>query len=144
MILVNCLLNLFAICLFEEVGVLLKVIERFVAGFVDLPERLLIVVHSLLVFDLCDPVDSRCSFHISVRWFWMALLISRFRVGRLGSLGFDFRVWFLLLMRVRMWSGNGLCFWFILPLGMWCLSARSMAFVRIWFDLWGWFGGAES
>ena len=63
---------------------------------------------------------------------------------RVGSFGFVFLVWFRVSIKVRIWFGRGECLEFILPLGMWCLSADRMAFVRILLAVWGWEGGEAS
>jgi len=48
-----------------------------------------------------------------------------------GSLGLFLRVWFLSFILTRMFMGSGECLHFIMPFGMLCLSAVSMAFVSV-------------
>ena len=64
----------------------LKVIVRLGSDLVDLPVSVLMVVHSLLVFDLWVSDASRWSFHSWVRWSWMSLLMVVFWLGSDGSL----------------------------------------------------------
>lgn len=59
----------------------------------------------------------------------------RFISGSVGSLWLVFLSWFLSLILEIMVSGKGVWFDLILPLGMWCLSAVSMALVMVLFAM---------
>jgi hypothetical protein len=63
-----------------------------------------------------------------------------FSVGRFGSLEFCFRILFHSSILFWMFRGSGMSWEFILPLGMWCLSAFRMAFIRVVLAVCGLFG----
>ena len=67
----------------------------------------------------------------------MSLLISVFLEGREGSLGLALLVASLSEILFRMLSGRGMWCEFILPFGIWCLSAERIALVRMEFATWG-------
>ena len=65
----------------------------------------------------------------------MSLFISLLSCSIEGSLGFVALVVLRIVILLAMCSGSGVWCVFIFPLGMWCLSAISIAFVRILFPV---------
>ena len=61
----------------------------------------------------------------------MSEVISSFKSLRARSQVFAFLMLFLCVILHTMWSGKSMQLLCILPLGMWCLSAISMMFVKI-------------
>ena len=106
MVLVNCLLNAFAICLCVVAVLLLKKMVLLCVWAVFLFPRPCIVLYSACVFCLWSHLLFRCSFHMFVLCSCMREMISRIRPFSVGSDG-------LLSLHV-------LC---IVPFGMWSLSA---------------------
>ena len=144
MMFVNCLLKNVVFCLFVIAVLLLKriVVLGCVLGF--LLERPARVFHSMCELVLWSQLSTRCSFQSSVLCCWICLSISAFRVGRVGSEGFCCLMVFRLDIRSRMFCGRSLCLLCCLPLGMLCLSAVSIMFVRMVLAWWGFWGGSMS
>src|SRR3989442_1034346 len=89
-----------------------------------------IVFQSVCEFFLWSPIWSNFSFHCSSLCFTICFVISLFSCGISGSMGFVLRSMFLSFIAFLMSSGRDWLNFFILPLGMWCLSATSMKLVR--------------
>ena len=131
MVLVNCLLNCSAFCLLVVVVLLLKVIVMFGVSGGFLLRSPDIVFQSLCWSCLWFQWSVRCCFHRSSLCCCIFWSISLFICGRSGCWWFCCLSVFRSCICVRICSGSILYLGLILPLGMLCLSAVSMAFVII-------------
>lgn len=99
------------------------------------PEMSCMVDHSLCVLFLWSQFSLSLFCH---NWFLcasMSLFILVFLSRNVGSLESVLRARSRSSILALMLSGSGVWWDFILPLGMLCLSARRMVFVRVWLDL---------
>ena len=129
---VNCLVKQFAICLgVLFVILLLNLMELLrVVGGVQW-DRPCMVIHRMYVLCLWSQRASRCSFHMFCLCFCMSEVISSFRSLRAGSQVFALLMLVLCVIVHTMSSGKSLQLICIFPVGLLCLSAISMMFVKI-------------
>ena len=125
---VVCLTKQFAICLGVFVILLLNVMK--------LLEVLNWIYHLWSSIDCvccaCGPSERlRCSFHMFCLCFCMSEVISSFSSLRAGSQVFALLMLFLCVILHTIYLGKSLQLLCIFPLGMLCLSAISMMFVKI-------------
>ena len=104
MVLVNCLLNAFAICLCVVAVLLLKEIVLLLVWVVFLFPSPCIVLHSVCVFCLWSYLLFRCSFHIFVLCFCMREVISKFKPFSVRSHGLLVRVVSLSVIDSTIWQ----------------------------------------
>lgn len=116
-----------------ESCLLLKVMVLFGVWSCFLPEREEMVFQSVLVFFLWSQSLLMWSCQSWERWVRIRIVIDLLSSGREGSFGLVFRFWFLSSIFCLMFCGRGMWWVWSFPLGMKCLSASSMAFVRMWF-----------
>lgn len=102
--------------------------------------RLLISVHRLWLFPLLDSISSSLAFHMFNLYSLICEVMLSFSCLSVGSERFLARSMFLFLISLLMCVGRGGVGSLRLPLGMWCLSARSMALVKCLFARWVLFG----
>ena len=129
-VLVNCLLNTFAISVGDVIGFSLKVIVLF-WGCVFLLTNPCIVFQRVCVLCLWFLCVSMCSLHISDVCVCMRDVISEFNSKIEGSLAFCALMLFLCSILCLMCSGSSLHVECILPFGMLCLSSWRMMFVKM-------------
>ena len=91
------------------------------------------VFQRMCVLCLCSQCASKCSFHRFCLCFCMSEVISSFRSLRAGSQVFALLMLFLCVVLHTMWYGKSLQLLCILPVGMLCLSAICMMFVKSMF-----------
>src|SRR6476661_4875629 len=87
------------------------------------------------MFCLWSQFCSSLSFHRFVLWSLMRFVMSSFSCFRFGWVGFVLRRLFLVLMRSLIGAGSIEFRVFTCPLGMWCLLAVRMRFVRSLFEV---------
>ena len=127
-VLVNCLLNAFAICVDEK-----KVMVLFLRCVGVLLASQCIVFQRVCVLCLWSQCVSRCSLHMSDLCVYMRDVISEFNSEIEGSLAYCAMMLFLCSILCFMCSGSSLHVECILPFGMLCLSAWIMMFVKMVF-----------
>ena len=133
--LTNCWLKEDAILLGAVAVLPLNVIVLFGCCGGCLFDREFIVFHKMCVFCLWSQCSSSFDFHISdlcceISWFISSLIVLMFL-----SFGFCCLRWSLLRILSLIGSGSSKVVVCSLPFGMWCLSAFSIAFVRILFAM---------
>ena len=132
-VMVNCLLNAFAICVGEVNVFSLLVMVLFLVCVVFLLANPCIVSQRVRVLCLWSQCVSRCSHHMSDLCVCTRDVISEFNSEIEGSLPLSALMLFLCSILCLMCSGSSLHMECILPFGMLCLSSWRMVFVKMVF-----------